>query len=168
MKNLYSILIAIVALVVLVPPSARADTWGEPVDSSVRFTVLASYNFQAVLDNETGLVWERYPDPAARMPWVNAFRYCNTKNVGDRKGWRLPTLPELQSLIDPSQRDPALPFGHPFINVTLNAFRTATSSNEGSNLAWVVRLNEGFVDTALRSLDLWVWCVRGGQGVNPG
>src|ERR1700738_5375578 len=97
---------AVVALIVLViglvaPSSARAQVvpsppWGEPIEDPSRFVVLASYNNQAVYDQETGLVWEQAPTNTARS-WYLAQADCNTRAVGNRKGWRLPTVQELAS-----------------------------------------------------------------------
>jgi hypothetical protein len=63
--------------------------------------------------------------------------------VGNRKGWRLPTIQELASLLDPSVAFtgvPALPIGHPF---TLGSvfYWSATSDSERPDLAWGVIVN---------------------------
>jgi len=78
---------------------------------------------EAVLDKETGLVWERSWDQASylelgKMPVLRAYpktpfwalglpvaggfgmaSYCYQKQVGGRKGWRLPTIEVLLSLV---------------------------------------------------------------------
>jgi len=176
MKNLCLTLIAIVALVVCSPLSAVADTWGDQVDPSLRFTVLPGYASTAVRDNETGLVWEQSPATFTRS-WVFAQDFCNTRNVGNRLGWRLPTVQELASLVDPTQVDPslpALPAGHPFSNVQSDLYWSATTASffGGTGDAWVVCFIDGdlcssFVVIKAKNIPLLVWCVRGGQGVNP-
>jgi enamine deaminase RidA (YjgF/YER057c/UK114 family) len=83
--------------------------WDKAMPASQRFVVLAAFNNDAVLDKETGLVWEKSPQSAA-VSLPNARLACANKAVGGRKGWRLPALPELASLVDPSVASPARPF----------------------------------------------------------
>src|SRR5438093_6447623 len=94
--------------------------------SCPRFTVLTNFNSDAVLDRETGLVWEQTPDTNGQT-WFEAQTNCNQRPVGNRRGWRLPTVQELASLVDPNQSNPALPPGHPFSNVQSNVYWSATT-----------------------------------------
>jgi len=84
-----------------------------------RFIVLSNWNSEAVLDRETGLVWERSPDVSSLKTWFTARSHCLNRGSGARKGWRLPSIQELQSLLDPSipVGSLSLPPGHPFTNV---------------------------------------------------
>ena len=86
----------------------------------------------AVLDKETGYVWERSPDPTY-MSWYNAVARCYEKELAHRRGCRLPTIEELASLVDPTKSSPALPSGHPF-NVQSSYYWSSTSS-PGTNAA---------------------------------
>src|SRR5215831_11984712 len=63
-----------------------------------RFVVLSNFNNEAVLDRETGLVWERTPDVSTLYNWGNAPHGCIGKPIGGRVGWRLPTVSEMGSL----------------------------------------------------------------------
>src|SRR5262249_35059860 len=101
-------------------PYYATPSWDQTLACSAlancpRFVVLANMNSDAVLDRETGLVWERNPD--GHTNGNQAKIVCAQRVVGDRQGWRLPTVSELRSLIQPSRAIPALPDGHPFTNV---------------------------------------------------
>src|SRR5438876_835832 len=52
-----------------------------------------------VLDNKTGLRWQRNVD-ATRYGWLDAMTHCAVLNVAGLYGWRLPTFKELATLID--------------------------------------------------------------------
>jgi hypothetical protein len=44
---------------------AQSQSWDQKLDSSNRFKVLKGFNDEAVLDQETGLVWQRTPEPSS-------------------------------------------------------------------------------------------------------
>ncbi len=73
--------------------------------------------------------------------------------------------------MDPTQTHPALPSGHPFTNVESVGFFpywSATTNVENALLAWVVFFGIGNVsDVVFTVNDGKIWCVRGGQGVDP-
>jgi hypothetical protein len=178
-KLLYAlgaVVLAVVALgAVANGPYYALPAWSQKLVCAVgncpRFIVLLDWNSEAVLDRETGLVWERSPSTTTRT-WLNAQIHCNPKTVGNRKGWRLPTIQELASLIDPSVAfpGPTLPAGHPFSNVqqSFNNYWSATTVASLTGFAWAVNFSGG--NLALfddKNISRVVWCVRGGQGVDP-
>ncbi len=124
----------------------------------------------AVLDHETGLVWEQSPSTGTFI-WNDAQIHCNTLTTGGRLGWRLPVLQELASLVDTTVSagtDPTLPAGHPFSNVQGNWYWSSTTAAVAPDIAvWVVQFFNGSVGSFVKTDSIPVWCVRGGQGVNP-
>src|SRR5215467_8710619 len=103
----------------LILENENTMNWDNKINDPTRFRVLAAFNNEAVLDRETGLVWERNPS-IQPMTWPNARLFCAQKAVGGRGGWRLPAFFELASLVDPSVQTAGvlrLPSGHPFMNV---------------------------------------------------
>jgi hypothetical protein len=133
-----------------------------------RFIVLSNMNSDAVLDRETGLVWEKSPS-TTRFSFEDAELHCVDLNVGGRTGWRLPTIQESMSLVDRSvpSPGPTLPSGHPFSNVQSSSLYWSASTFAGNtDAAMAVFFANGFVGGAARSVAVtFVWCVRGGQGV---
>ena len=83
---------------------------GHAAPSDGRFSLVM--DGAAVKDNQTGLIWEQEPDREHDV-WSRSNERCAAKEVGGQKGWRGPSVQELKTLIDPAQRDPALPAGHP-------------------------------------------------------
>ena len=112
-------------------------------------------------------MWEKSPDTTLHT-WIDAVTYCYNKTVGWRKGWRLPTVAELASLVDPTQTNPALPSGHPFQNVQSNYYWSSTEYAGSPDYAWTVSMLSGYVGYDYKIFDYkslyWhVWAVRGGK-----
>ncbi len=141
---------------------ATTDAWDQKIKKATkRFKIVL--DGVAVLDKETGLVWEKSQDITART-WDDAISYAYQKNVGGRKGWRLPTIEELSSLVGPTRSNPALPSGHPFTNVQSNLYWSSTTDVNVASLAWVVNFYDGFVGNYDKINGSFAWCVRGGHG----
>jgi len=124
-----------------------------------------------VLDKETGLVWARDANLlGSTITWEEANSYCWVEvTLGNRKGWRLPTVEELSSLVDPSQSGPALPMGHPFINVMQAAhYWSRTAAVSDSAYAWMVLMGIGNPMQVHKSDGYYIWPVRGGNGYATG
>ena len=127
---------------------------------------------QAVLDKETGLVWQRDASQP-QSAWGTAVEYCIQNALGARRGWRLPTADELTSLaiaFSPDPMDmppPNSPFtGFPTVPGT-QRYWTATDSALDSAFAFVVDPSTGFPQTHPKagngSFEERAVCVRGGQ-----
>ncbi len=124
---------------------------------------------RAVLDRETGLVWERSPSTDVNS-WRDALRHCADTVHGNRMGWRLPTVDELTSLLDPSIASGIrLPAGHPFLNIS-SAFYYWTATQSGITISdpafgayhYIVALDSPGVGSQPDSNEYFAWCVRGG------
>ena len=161
------------AATVAAGPYYANPSWDQKLPASTRFVVLSNWNNEAVLDRETGLVWEKSPssigfssdpNPLAQLPWNYVTSGCLARKTGGRLGWRAPTVDELLTLIDPivPAPGPTLPTGHPFTNAQPSAYWTATLQAGGSTSAFIVRFDIGGPD--LRSTGVGTalgWCVRG-------
>jgi Protein of unknown function (DUF1566) len=174
LKHVCTTLILSAVLLCASPAFAQSQSWNKVFNGEGRFAVLNQFNDEAVLDRETGLVWLRTPDPEQHYVWLGAFQRCMALNAGNRRGWRLPTIQELYSLMDSSELNPTLTPGHPFINVVVDGFYWSSSSKPGNpDLGYVVSFaggSFGFMDRCLRlgwpilEDPPYAWCVRGGSG----
>jgi hypothetical protein len=139
-------------------------TWSQMLPAATRFQLVLGG--AAVLDKETGLVWEQSPSTTTEV-WVDAQFSCWRKTVGGRQGFRLPTYEELRTLVDPSQ-SPALPSGHPFINVNTDLasnYWSLTDSLTIPGLAYVLSFSAVDIVMAInKNNPNLCWCVRGGSG----
>ncbi len=145
-------------------------SWDQTLPAATRFIVLTNMSSQAVLDRETGLVWEQAPDGTNTFDWEHAHTHRNDLALGGRMGWRLPTLQKLAILIEPTVPfpGPALPAGHPFTNVQSSVYWSATTFAGDASAAWGLPLGggPGLPGAGDKAQALFAWCVRGGQGVD--
>lgn len=123
---------------------------------SQRFVAL--FDGVAVRDVQTGFIWEQSPD-FFHGAWTEAIAHCQAKTVGGQRGWRLPPIKELASLIDTSQKDPALPSGHPFGNIKSSIYWSSTPSETDDIVAWHVSFFTGEVVTDQKSQTRRAWCM---------
>jgi hypothetical protein len=127
----------------------------------------------AVLDRETGLVWQR--TPTGQQVWMNAFVICGEAQTGGRGGWRLPTREEIATLYYSSDPWPGLPAGNPFnhgivgddrIFWTRTEWETSPGSTGAISFAFG---GAGGPSLSNKSLIYRAWCVRGpGASVKDG
>ena len=66
----------------------------------------ATLSDDLVLDKETGLVWARDANLLGSNDWLGSNTLCRELELGNRSGWRLPTVEEISSLVDPTQPSP--------------------------------------------------------------
>lgn len=157
-------------------PYYATPAWDQQMTAATRFIVLSNWSSAAVLDRETGLVWEKSPSTNTFNWTVDlnnsndepAQAHCNRLTVGNRKGWRLPTVQELTSLLDgdpTNTSSPRLPPGHPFTNVS-GTYLSANPSKDLAGEVWCVVSTDGVVGWCSQTYPLKVWCVRGGLDSN--
>jgi hypothetical protein len=117
-----------------------------------------------VTDSKTNLMWSKDANLLGGSMYMDAVQKCDEYPVyglGGYHDWRLPSMPELKSLIDTSQSDPALPPGNPFINVQLYYYWTTMVSEPDYHN--VVYMDNGGVGFAYDWDELYVWPVRSGN-----
>jgi hypothetical protein len=133
-----------------------------------RFVTLPAFGNEAVLDKQTGLIWEKSPQTTSAK-WTLANRACLEKSIGGQKGWRLPSLEELASLVDSSIAPPslALPPSHPFVAIQSAVYWSATRPGEDPKGAWGVHFGLGGGATFINwAHSVQAWCVHDGMNAD--
>jgi hypothetical protein len=113
-----------------------------------------------VYDTKSKLTWQQTVS-SATYSWVAAKTYC--AGVGASlggTGWRLPTIKELQSIVDLTQT--AAPFIDPnaFPSTPENSFWSSSPVAGSPSIAWDVNFNIGYTNYGGVSSSNNVRCVR--------
>jgi hypothetical protein len=140
------------------------ETWDHT--DSPRFQLLAPFANQAILDRETGLVWERTPSGAA-LTWFQAQDRCNRLVLGNRMGWRVPAIQELTSILSigaPNNLEP----GNLFVGLPPNnqMIWSGTTSAINQINVWVMSLSGNLINNLPKASFARCWCVRFRQGTD--
>jgi hypothetical protein len=112
-----------------------------------------------VLDRLTGLTWYLNIGSQNPLSWTEALAAVRALAKKTGVSWRLPTINELESLVDASQHDPALPADHPFLSLQ-NGYWSSTTSGYAPDWAFVLYLQRGAVGVGFkRNRDFHLWPV---------
>lgn len=118
-----------------------------------------SYGIGTVLDTQTNLIWQTAPE-AASSSWNDAVSTCQGLNLGGVYGWRLPTVGELESIVDDSRSAPAVdPTTFPNTPVDVDFWTSSNVVGVGSTYGWAVSFQDGSSTFHFRSDLLHVRCV---------
>jgi hypothetical protein len=112
-------------------------------------------------DPKTGFEWQcKSP---GEMNWHEAREYAKSLSLDGKNDWRLPTLAELESLLDRiknrSDGRPLMREEVPFRD-TLSYWSSTTFERQTKN-AWIVMFDGAYVLSYYKSNSYYVRCVRG-------
>jgi hypothetical protein len=115
------------------------------------------YPFQpgAVHDGATGLTWQ-YPMDQTLRAWSDAVMSCPSG-----AGWRVPSLTELQSLVDDTKQNPSIDGAFPDTSPNDDSYFWTSSPYPGDPAyAYYVTFIHGHADIQPRTTLSYVRCVR--------
>ena len=143
--------------------TGQTTVYAEYDDGHYQTGAVRSYSRSGnvVIDNVTGLEWQ--DDEVVQGTWEEAVTYCSDLPL-DNGGWRLPSIEELETLVDNGRHDPAVTEG--IFNHYLSTHSTYYSSTFGASSTdypGIVRFNNGDSDYGSKYSSDSVRCVRGGQ-----
>jgi hypothetical protein len=135
----------------------RCTRFAGPAGASVttHFTINAD---DTVTDNHTGLVWQRTP-PSTSYFAGDAIVYCDGLTHAGSSEWRLPTISEIQTIVDETRIDPAIDTSV-FPGVVPEYYWS--SSDAPGDATWIIHFGRGITSGAPNggSVPWRVRCVR--------
>lgn len=116
---------------------------------------------KTVYDTKTKLTWEREISVGA-VAWTNAAMHCASLSLDGLGGWRLPTMKELQTIVDRKRINPAIdPTAFPNTLTTFFWTSSPSAAAPAAPEAWTVDFTNGSSSTEGLTLLHHVRCVRG-------
>ena len=115
-----------------------------------------------IKDKKTKLIWAYMSHK--KMGYNEAITYCKELNHNGKSDWRLPSVSELQSILDYTQSEPAIPNKLKVFNEVVSYYYwSSTTYVNTTNNAWFVYLNNGYVYHDSKGNNYYVWPVRDGK-----
>ncbi len=112
-------------------------------------------------DPRTGLEWQ-WESPG-EMTWYEAREYAESLLLNGKQDWRLPTLAELESLLDRtkarSEGRPPMRQEVPFRDEL--SYWSSTTFKRDTKTAWILMFDGGYLLSYYKSNLYHVRCVRG-------
>ncbi|MBI4605366.1 MAG: DUF1566 domain-containing protein [Planctomycetes bacterium] len=125
-----------------------------------------------VTDACTGLLWRKdtsdvngdgqvSPDwirGGDTVPWCEALAYCEEMSFAGHDDWRLPTIRELESIVDYGRSRPA---ADPIFDTLPKSYWSSTTVVGYPESAWLVHFEEGVANITVKGPVGYVRAVRG-------
>ncbi len=108
-------------------------------------------------DPLTGLEWQ-IKSPG-KMSWHDAVKYAGSLSLNHRQDFRLPTIREMESLLDRSRYRPVMREEIPFKD-TLSYWSSTTFGKNTQN-AWIMMFDGAYLLSYYKTNAYHVRCVRG-------
>ena len=115
-----------------------------------------------IQDRATGIMWQK-SGSYGTLTYQKALEYVQVMNRDGFAGysdWRLPTIPELVSLLEPEKSDKNLYLNSLFDNKQWGGWSSDTRNESAGGGAWVVHFNSGNVSWNYPNLDDYVRVCR--------
>ena len=118
---------------------------------------------QMVVDHATALMWQASGSSKSLVPWQAAKDFVQGLNQQEHGGfsdWRLPTIEELASLLEPEKKNGSLHIDPVFGSKQHSCWSADQSTVKSSRPAWVVYFRDGAVGYGTGGPKRYVRAVR--------
>ncbi len=114
---------------------------------------------QTIYDKSTSLLWQDSKANAKlSMTYRKAQDYCSKLVIDKNSDFRLPTMYELQTIIDYKNYDPAIVKG--FEHVSNEAYWSSTPFADDDRVVWLIHFRKGERYVKDMHYDRYIRCVQ--------
>ena len=127
--------------------------------TSILFMVSSLFGGQTIYDSTTSLLWQDSKENAKlSMTYAKAQNYCSKLVIDKHSDFRIPTMNELQSIIDYKNYDPAIIKG--FEYVSNEAYWSTTPFADDDKVVWLIHFKRGERYVKDKHYDRYIRCVQ--------
>ena len=114
------------------------------------------------IDDKTGLTWQDDTDAKdIKKDWQGAIDLCHSLHLAGHDDWRLPSVKELQGIIEMSQDSSNK---KRFKYIGGSGYYWSSSAHESSEeFAWMMNFKRGYEYNNYKTYERYVRCVRDSQ-----
>ena len=117
---------------------------------------------ETVFDSSTGLLWQDSTSvKSVHKNWSKAKAYCQTLSFAGHNDWFLPSIEQLENIVDVKQYNPAIK--NSFKYAISSDYWSSTGYDNSSNDAWYVNFTYGSSDINGKAHKYYVRCAWTGQ-----
>ena len=112
-------------------------------------------------DSKTGLEWQS--ESPGEMTWHEAQEYAKSLSLDGKRDWRLPSLAELESLLDrgKARSDGRAPMREEVLFRDNLSYWSSTTFERDTKNAWILMFDGAYLLSYYKSNLYHVRCVRG-------
>lgn len=112
-----------------------------------------------VIDIDKNLMWQDTEDVKIfKSNWSLAKEYCNSLTLNGFTDWELPSIKELQTIVDVKNKKPAVNEEFKFCENT--SYWSNSQDIKSKNYAWYVGFETGATFLGSKDYNCYVRCVR--------
>ena len=126
----------------------------------VMISVRLALASDVLIDNKTGLMWQDNSAAKYKMKdWQGALAFCEELHLAGHDDWRLPTVKELETVIDMSEGNPAVK--NSFKNVGSSGYYWSSTEDESDKAsARMMNFKRAYDYINYKTYKRYVRCVR--------
>ena len=122
-------------------------------------TTTALFSKDVVYDNTSGLLWQDSNDnKELSITYHEAKEYCSKLVIGEYKDFRIPTLYELQTIIDYKNYKPAILTGFKYVDN--QTYWSSTTFVDDTREVWTINFTKGSRSVKAKHYDRNIRCVQ--------